>query len=137
MAPIHAAFIVECTKLIQQSRAASARRELTMGDLINDWNAENAQKWSEHCRLSGGQMATGRADSFFMNSYIMMENLSKIADGQLPPPVHLQLKKGLMDCLAKMAEKDAEASKAIAEKEQQLQLPPSCVPGPDAKQLRC
>ena len=87
MAPIHVAFITECKKFFTK-QCRELMRQPNMPDLINMWNDNHAHLWEgSNAHPQGGQRGSGRADNFFVNGYIKMEALRRIARGELPLPI--------------------------------------------------
>jgi hypothetical protein len=79
MAPIHVAFITECKKFFTK-QCRELMRQPNMTELINMWNDNHAHLWEgSNAHPQGGQRGSGRADNFFVNRYIKMEELRRIA----------------------------------------------------------
>ena len=84
MAAIHVEFVEMCAKRLRVHPTATGK------ELVDEWNEHHAGGWGPSPSAgakAGRGRSTGRADHFFDNHYVTMQELYGIADGTLPHPV--------------------------------------------------
>ena len=83
MAPIHVAFIEMAVTMLHIT--AKDRPRVTIEVLINAWNEQHAAKWTSSSKtFATAQISSGRADIFFPNRYVSIEELERMAREELP-----------------------------------------------------
>ena len=84
MAAIHVEFVEMCAKRLRVQPTATGK------ELVDEWNEHHAGGWGPSPSAgakAGRGRSTGRADHFFDNHYVTMQELYGIVDGTLPHPV--------------------------------------------------